>query len=491
MTDKYLKRIGPALTWRTVQLAGVKAIYSVRLLVLAGLLSPDDFGLAAIATSGISFFLQITDLGIIPALVQGQEVDEDHYCAAWTLGILRGLFITVVVFLLAPVISSIFAEPRSTTMIQVLAFKPLIESLASIKVAGLIRDMQFRPLALLGVTEILANTIVSIALANSLGAWALVTGIMSGSCACVLASYLFAPHRPRVSLQRQRVRPLLDFGRWIFITTVIQIIAVQVLRIAISRNLSTAALGLYSLALQIAFLPAQLSGEVIGSVTFPLYARMQSDLVKATEMFRVFLKAILTACVPLFVLIIGLAPSLVRDVLGERWQGTEPVIQVLAIVGIIGLLRDAALPALKGLGYPNKYSAIEILQSFVMVTVIWPFMLQFGLVGTAFSWLVALSCSFVISIIFLSSVLVHPFEDLGTTLGAIVVSSGLGMVAAIAVDYAVPSVLGLLVAGVIGITVIIGAMLYVNHRFQIGLIHNIAQISPNLVAVIRGTTTDV
>lgn len=491
MTDRYLNRTGQALTWRAIQLAGVKAIYFVRMFVLARLLSPDDFGLAAIAASGVSFFVHITDLGIIPALVQRQQVDEGYYSVAWTLGILRAIFMTVAVFLLAPVISGIFAEPRSAVMIQVLAFKPLIEAFASIKVAGLTRNMRFRPLASLGMIEVLTNTVVSVVLANLLGVWAIVAGIMSGSFAYVLTSYLFAPRRPRFSLERQKAKSLLDFGRWIFVTTVIQITAVQVLRVAISRNLGTAALGLYSLALQVAFLPSQLSGEVVGSVTFPLYARMQSDLVKATETFRMFLKAILTGCVPVFLLIIALAPSLVRDVLGDRWQGAGPIIQVLAVVGVIGLLRDAALPALKGLGHPNKYSAIEILQSVVLVIVIWPLILNLDLVGTALSWLVALSFSFAMSIIFLCGVLLRPFENLRTTLVAIAVSSGLGMVAAVGIDYAVPSLLGLVSAGVIGTTVILAVLLYVNHRFQIGLVHNIAQISPSLSAIIQGTAVDV
>ena len=77
MTEKRLHQAGFALTWRAIQLAGTKLVYFVRLLILARLLVPEDFGLLAIAMTAVGFFVSVTDLGMIPALVQGREVDDN------------------------------------------------------------------------------------------------------------------------------------------------------------------------------------------------------------------------------------------------------------------------------------------------------------------------------------------------------------------------------------------------------------------------------
>jgi PST family polysaccharide transporter len=152
--DNPLKQAGSALVWRAIQLGGVKVIFMVRLLVLAWLLTPEDFGLMAIAVTAIGFFLNVTDFGMIPALVQGAEVDEKQYNAAWTVNISRALLISLTVILVAPLVAQIFAEPRAISLIRVLALRPLLEALASIKVADLTRKLQFYPLAMIKLPHV-------------------------------------------------------------------------------------------------------------------------------------------------------------------------------------------------------------------------------------------------------------------------------------------------------------------------------------------------
>ena len=221
MKDTPLTQAGSALVWRAVQLGGVKVIFMVRLLVLAWLLTPEDFGLMAIAVTAIGFFLNVTDIGMIPALVQGADVNEKQYNAAWTVNVSRALLITLAVILAAPLITQIFAEPRAINIIRVLALRPLLEALASIKVADLTRNLKFYPLAMIKLGEGLMNIIVSIALAPSLGVWALVIGTLVGSTTYLLMSYLFAPHRPKLLFDQSSIRPLIRFGRWVFATSLI------------------------------------------------------------------------------------------------------------------------------------------------------------------------------------------------------------------------------------------------------------------------------
>ena len=107
MKDRAFQMAGTALVWKAVQLAGVKGIFVVRLLILARLLSPEDFGLLAIALTALGFLLNLTDFGMVPALVQGAHINEKHYNAAWTMNVTRALAISGCVFLGAPIIARI------------------------------------------------------------------------------------------------------------------------------------------------------------------------------------------------------------------------------------------------------------------------------------------------------------------------------------------------------------------------------------------------
>ena len=90
---------GSAISWQAVQQAGVKVIYLGRILVLARLLVPEDFGLLAIAAISVEVLMHLTEIGMIPALVQRVDVQNRHYNAAWTVGMLRALAVSSVVFL--------------------------------------------------------------------------------------------------------------------------------------------------------------------------------------------------------------------------------------------------------------------------------------------------------------------------------------------------------------------------------------------------------
>src|SRR5512139_557096 len=84
---------GNALVWKFIQMGGVKAIYMVRLLVLAILLKPEDFGLIAIATTATGFLLSLTNLGLVPSLVQVDSADEDRYDSVWMFEMTRSILV--------------------------------------------------------------------------------------------------------------------------------------------------------------------------------------------------------------------------------------------------------------------------------------------------------------------------------------------------------------------------------------------------------------
>jgi PST family polysaccharide transporter len=483
MKETPLKQAGSALVWRAVQLGGVKVIFMVRLLVLAWLLTPEDFGLMAIAVTAIGFFLNVTDIGMIPALVQGAEVDEKRYNAAWTVNVSRALLITLIVILTAPLIAQIFAEPRAVNIIRVLAMRPVLEALASIKVASLTRKLQFYPLAMIKLGEGLANIIVSIVLAPALGVWALVIGTLVGSMFYLLLSYLFAPHRPQLLFDSSSIQPLIKFGRWVFATSLIIMAGNYVLKVVISRQLGVAELGLYTLAIQLAFLPAEIASEIIGSVAFPLFARLQADIRQVTQIFRTTLIGMAALLFPVCLLIISLAPIL-EDLLGPRWAGTGPIIRILAFASIIGLLGEVVVPTLTGLGQPYKVTVIEVVQSLLFIGAVWTLTPLYGLSGAALAWLPAMIISQCVGIVFVQRLLWRPFAGLSKPVLAITLASVVGALVALIIAGLWPNLAGFFIANLLAVLVIAVFLWESDRRFTLGLVNNLGRIFPQVAGFI-------
>ncbi len=491
MKDLPLKRTGSALTWKAVQLGGVKAIFFLRLLILARLLVPEDFGLLAIAATAIGFLMQLTNLGMVPALVQGKDVSEKQYNTAWTVGVTRALLVTISVVAAAPLIAQLFSEPRAIPIIQVLALRPLLDAVSSIKVADLTRHLQFRPLATLKLMEAIVNTVLSIALAPSLGVWAMVVGTLAGSSTYLGLSYILAPHLPRFLFNPGAARPLIRFGRWIFLTGLVVMAGSYVLQIVISRQLGAAELGLYYLAAQLAFLPTEVASGVVGEVAFPLFARLQTDLQQITRAFRALFTGISALLFPVCALIIALAPALVHDILGPEWAGTIPVIRILALVSIIDLLGEVMGPIFQGLGQPYKVTVIEMVQSLLLIILAWVLTSRFGLIGAAFAWLPAIIVSRIISIIFLQRLLPHPIKGLASPMAAITVVTVVGAIAAGVINSAIPGLIGFVMANLVAVAIIGGLLWASDRRFSLGLVKDLGMAFPKVASLLGHAPADV
>ena len=477
--------------WKGFQLGGVQLIFLARTLILARMLLPEDFGLLAISLIAVDFLLSVTNLGMIPALVQHLGPDEKQYNVAWSVGLTRSIVISAAVFLAAPLIASLFSEPRAAMLIRVMALRPLLDAAASIKVAELTRNLRFRTLTFLYLPEALANTVVSIALVPWFGVWALVAGTLAGPLIYVVMSYVMAPHRPRLVLDAEAARSLIRFGRWIFLMSLIAVSGSSVLQMVISRELGATELGLYYLAAKLAFIPAEISSEVIGAVAFPLYSRLQTEARQVARVFRSIFTVGAALQFPVCALMIALAPSLVAHVLGERWANTVLLIQVLALVNVVGMFGDTVAPLLKGLGQPYKLVFVEVVQSVLLIGLIWSLTGRFGVLGAPLAWLIAVGSSQALSALFIRQILPEPFNGLGRSLATIVAVCGLGGIVAWFLATSITGLPGFVVAAAVGALFIAGALYVLDRTFAFGWVRDVGLAFPQVAALTGQGTVEL
>jgi len=435
----------------------------------------------------LGVLLTLSDLGITPALIHKDHVGRRDYVAGWSMEIVRALTISGILFASAPMIADIFGEPRSTNIIRALALRPLFAALASTQLAQLNRNLDFRTIAFLKVPAAVLDLAVAVSLAETLGVWAMVIGVLFGEALTVILAFTMKPWRPGFSLNLQDIRPLLNYGRWILLTGMVALAGGTVLQAVIARQLGAAELGMFYLALQLANLPSEVTDQVVNPVAFPLYSRLRTSQQRLLRAFRSIFVGMSAVLLPSYALLLALAPSLTTNILGENWAGTAPVIQVLALAAIVSILSDAVAPLLNGVGQPHKVTVLESVQSAMVIIFVWYLAPTFGVVGAAGALLPAMLVSQVISGLFLGRIIDKPSKHLLGPLLAVASAAVVGALIASALDRIGAGIVGFIFAAVAGIAVILSLLWFFDRRFQFGIRDDILRAFPQLRALLPST----
>ena len=483
--DRLGARTGTAVSWRAAQHIGVRLISLVKFLVLARILVPSDFGLLAIAAVAVDLLVSVTDFGMVTALVQRQRVEPRHYDTAWTVNLTRSLVIAATLVAVAPLLADLFGEARATQVLQVLALRPMLDAAGSIRVANLTRELRFGALFAIRLSSAVADAIVAIGLASSIGVWAAVVGALAGAAVGTTVSYFVAPYRPRISFDTQAARSLFRFGRWILLAGILGVAGDAILRAVISRRLGAVDLGIYYVAVRVAILPYEAISEIVTAVAFPVQALLQDDRARAARVFRSTLKAPLAVLIPIYATLVALAEPAVTYLLGERWDGAVPVIRVIAVIAIVGTIYDSTAAMLQGLGRPQWVAALAAIQLPIVASLAWSFAGTLGVTGAALARLIAEMAVQVTSAVMATRLLPRPFAGMARPVVAFSVAAGAAAGTSLLVFRSISGVWGTACGGAAGVTIGAVVLLLVDRAWALGLREDAYKAFPTLSLWLR------
>jgi len=258
----------------------------IRLIILARILSPSDFGLMGIALLTMSTLETFSQTGFQQALIQKKEDIESYLNSAWTVLIFRGLILFVILYLIAPYAALFFNVPEARPIIRVIGFSILFQAFTNIGVIYFKKELEFRKQFIYQFTGTLADFIVAVSAVLILkNVWALVLGLLAGNIVRCFVSYLIHPYRPHLSKDLVKAKELFGFGKWIMGSSILIFLVTQGDDIFVGKLLGTTALGFYQLAYRISNMPATEITHVISQVTFPAYSKLQDNIPKLREAY--------------------------------------------------------------------------------------------------------------------------------------------------------------------------------------------------------------
>jgi O-antigen/teichoic acid export membrane protein len=322
-------------------------------IVLARLLTPDDFGIVAIAIAFYFIANSALDMQLSSALVHMQTPQRDDFDTAWTLGVLRGVALLAGLSLAGIPISIAYGDDRLLPLMVALGAFCFLESSASPKIANDVIGLDFRSQFYLDVASKLTSLVVSIGSALiEPSYWALMHGIVASAIVKLAASFVLAPYVPRFSLAK--FKSIFGFSSWMTLSNILVAINGRIDTLAIGLFLSTTQVAHYSMGSRLASLPVKDTLAPLQRVVFPGFAAIQGDPDRVRTALR---RAQSIVCLVAFPLGIGfalVASDLVALLLGPQWGEAVPVIQVLSVIlavqSLFGLIQGLAM----GLGATRK-----------------------------------------------------------------------------------------------------------------------------------------
>jgi O-antigen/teichoic acid export membrane protein len=380
LSGKFIK--GGAWSF-ALRLAG-QCFALARLIILARLLTPADFGVVGIALLVIATLEAFSQTGLAHALVQLKEEIDDALDTAWTVGILCGALLFTLLFALAPRTALFFHTPQASAVIRLIGVSLLLQGLTNIGIVRFHRDLDFRSQFRYELSGTLADFLVSVTVALLYrSVWALVAGLLAGDLTRLVVSYLIHPYRPRPSLRFSRVRHLFDFSKWISGSSMMIFIGSSIDGLVVGRLLGAAPLGLYRVAGQAAQAPFTEVARVVGRAAFPAYARLQQSRDQLREAYRRILRVSAAIYIPAALVIIVLAGDFTAAVLGRQWLPMVPALRILAAAGLLKSITGTGSPLFAGAGSPRYDFLMQLARSGFMVLFIYPATRLWGLEGAA------------------------------------------------------------------------------------------------------------
>jgi lipopolysaccharide exporter len=367
-----------------------KGLRIVRLIILARLLAPNDFGLFGIALLAMSTVGTFSEMGFTTALIQKKKNINQYLDTAWTVSIIRGIVLFILLFISAPYVALFFNNPEVSLLIQIIGVAFLLAGFTNIGIVHFQRELEFNKQFAYKISATLADFIVVVVAAFILrNVWALVFGQLIGSLAGLIASYAVHPYRPHVRLEMHKAKELFGFGKWVLGLTILMFLLHQGDDAFVGKVLGITMLGFYQMAYRIANMPTTEITHVISQVTFPAYAKIQNNLPRLRESYLRVLQFIACVSFPIAGLIFILAPDFTRLFMGEKWMPMVPAMQVLALWGFISSIGATTIPFFSSTGKPEIQTKLQFFVLILLAILIYPLSVNFGIVGTSLAVLLS------------------------------------------------------------------------------------------------------
>lgn len=364
LTDKTVKGVG----WNSLDRVANYGIGFIIGIVLARLLSPEEYGLIGIIGIFTAIFNIILDSGLSTALIRKHGVTDTDYCTVFWTNLVLSFGLTAVLYLGAPLIGYFFKRPELVPYIHVMAFILVINALSITQQARLTKNIDFKTQTKISLIAHTLSGLIGIVLAYAgLGVWALVAQQMSSRLFTTFLLWIYNKWIPKLVFSWVSFKDLFNFSWKLLVAQIINTCFNQIYQAVIGKVYSPNILGQYTRAHQYGHLVSSTVGDVVLKVSLPVMSSIQNEDERLLRAFRTIIK---TSMLVSSVMLIGMAACakpLIYVLIGEKWLPCVPMLQLLSLSLMIHPLHQININMLTVQGRSDIQLTLQIIKCILAI----------------------------------------------------------------------------------------------------------------------------
>lgn len=377
------------LKWNGINQIITQGSNIVGAIILARILTPEDFGTIAMITVISSFANMFLDAGFTTALIQKKQIDQELLSTIFWIYIAISIILTIGLILAGPWISQFYNQPILNDLSKVLSSLFIISALPQIARIQFTRAMDFKSQSIGKIIGIPLSYILAIILAKSgFGLWSIVFQILFSAVIDVIFILYYSRWTPSLVFSLEKLRTISGFSFSIFSYGLLDYWSRYLDGLLIGKKYGPSEMGLYNRAFVFVLLPVRNISQIINLTVFPKYSHLQGNLEEFKSLYLLSSRFQAFLVFPSMIGLHLVADPLVRVLLGEAWIETILPIKIFSLIGILSTIQSLMDTGIFSLGYPGRLMKVGIFEKSIIL--LGTFIgLQFGILGVVWGRLIS------------------------------------------------------------------------------------------------------
>lgn len=381
-TDNLKQKAASGMIWTAVQKYSTMIVNFISGIILARLLTPDDYGCIGMLAIFMALAENFVDGGFGSALIQKKNPTQVDYSTVFYFNMGMSSFIYLVLFFSAPFIAEFYNMPLLCDILRVQGLVLFIYALNVIQRNQIRKHLQFKKLSKIQITTSILSLIVTIIMAyNGCGVWSLVTqNILAAVIPCVFF-WVTTTWRPTLEYSWKSFRELFGFGSYILFSHLFNTFSDKISGLLIGRVFSASTMGYYSKASSTERLASNCIQAVMVQTTYPMYASVQDDKERLANMIKRLAQTLAYITVPFILLLMVIAKPFFLLLYTEKWLPCVPYFQILCFAGLASCLQGVNHQSIAAIGKSRVIFIWTVIKRTVSIIVQILGLYLFGLEG--------------------------------------------------------------------------------------------------------------
>lgn len=391
------KNVFSNFIWRFAERCGAQIVTFIVSILLARILSPEDYGKIALITVFTTIMQVFVDSGLGTALIQKKDADDLDFSSVFYFNFFICIILYIIMYISAPYISDFYNDVSLTPLIKVISLTIIISGVKGIQQSYVSKNMMFKRFFYATLVGTIFSGILGVFLAYSgYGVWSIVFQQLSNTLIDTLILWCTVEWRPKKFFSWKRLKELLTFGWKMLVSSLIDTFYNNIRSLLIGRMYSSSDLAFYNQGDKFPNVIVNNINTSIDSVLLPAMASSQDNRNRVKNMTRRAIKTSTYIMAPLMIGLAVCAKPIVQTVLTDKWLPCVPFLRIFCISYLFYPVHTANLNAIKAMGRSDLFLKLEVAKKIVGMILLFS-TLSFGVMAIAYSLLVSTVTSMIIN----------------------------------------------------------------------------------------------